>query len=112
LTNPIPNDKLTRPGDNIVSFYATYGLGTTEVTSTTVNAIVVAGIVGLGQTSGDMTFKPTTLTGVGTKIIDRDSAWILDVDDSLVDQSTWQVTANTAGCSLKIRPSARRWMDH
>jgi len=93
----IENKYLNRPGDNTVSFYATYGSGTTEVTSTTVNATVVAGTVGFGHTSGDMTFKPTVLSGLKDTIVNRDNDWSLNVEDSLVGNSTWQVTANTTG---------------
>lgn len=93
----IANTKL-RPGANTISFYATYGSGANEVTSTTVNRIVTAGTVGFGHTSGNMTFKPTILTGDGqSHMINRDGDWQLDVDDSLVKGSTWQVTAKTTG---------------
>lgn len=93
----IPNNKL-HPGANTISFYATYGSGSDEVTSTTVNRTVTAGTVGFGHTSGNMTFKPTVLTGDGqSHMIKRDNDWELDVDDSLVKGSEWQVTAKTTG---------------
>ncbi|MGQ4559579.1 hypothetical protein ACUIJQ_09925 [Levilactobacillus hammesii] len=93
----IDNDKL-KPGANTVSFYATYDTGTDKVTSTTVNATVTAGTVGFGHTSGNMTFKPTTLTGDGqSQVINRADDWSLDVDDSLTKDSVWQVTAKTDG---------------
>lgn len=93
----IDNNKL-QPGANTVSFYATYDTGTDKATSTTVNAIVTAGTVGFGHTSGNMTFEPTVLTGDGqSRVIDRADDWTLNVDDSLTKDSTWQVTAKTAG---------------
>jgi len=93
----VPNDKL-QPGDNTISFYATYGSGADEVKSTTVNVTVTAGTIGFGHTSGDMTFKPTTLNGIGSKVIDRSNDWSLDVDSSLIgSNSTWSVTAKTTG---------------
>ncbi|NLR08919.1 MULTISPECIES: hypothetical protein [Lactobacillaceae] len=108
----VPNSKL-QPGNNTISFYATYGSGDTKITSTTVNATVVAGTVGFGHTSGDMTFEPTTLTGSGSVLIKRDSDWSLDVDDNQIntqkdtedtedtedkgDAAPWSVTARTDG---------------
>lgn len=99
----VPNSKL-KPGDNTISFYATYESGNTTFTSTTVNAIVVAGTVGFGHTSGDITFEPTTLTGSGSVLIERDNDWSLDVDDNQIrpksdpeDTVPWSVTAKTDG---------------
>ncbi|NLR31807.1 L-type lectin family protein [Levilactobacillus tujiorum] len=93
---PIANDKLTA-GDNTVSFYATDSAG---ARSSTVSTTVTAGTVGFGDTSGDLTFEPTTLSGSGSTIINRSGDWRLDVDDSQTKDSTWQVTANTTGMYL------------
>jgi len=93
----VDSSKLTA-GNHVISFYATDAVGDR---SASVSTTVTAGTVGFGHTSGDMTFKPTALTGSGTQVVNRDGDWSLDVDDSLVDQSTWQVTANTAGMFAK-----------
>ncbi|UIF29298.1 hypothetical protein KB236_00575 [Levilactobacillus brevis] len=94
----IANSKL-HAGNNTVSFYASYGSGDDEVTSTTVNTTVVAGTVSFGHTSGNMTFEPTTLTGKSTTV-KRASDWRLDVDDTQTKDTPWKVVAQTTGMYL------------
>lgn len=63
-------------------------------------ATITGGTIDFGSTSGNLVFKPTTLTGNGTQTVERDDsngAWSLDVDSSLMTGSTWKVTAKTAG---------------
>lgn len=95
----IANSKL-HAGNNTVSFYASYGSGDDEVTSTTVNTTVVAGTVSFGHTSGGLVFTPTDLTGNGNVTIGRNSKWSLNVDDTQTKGTPWKVAAQTTGMYL------------
>lgn len=73
-------------------------------------ATITGGTVGFGSTSGNIVFKPTTLTGSGTQTVERDNsngAWSLNVDSSLMKNSTWKVTAKTDGMYSDDVPASR-----
>src|SRR5699024_8191125 len=89
-------------GNNTVSFYASYGSGDDEVTSTTVNTTVVAGTVSFGHISGGLVFTPTDLTGNGNVTICPNSKWYLYVDDTQTRVTPCKVAAQMTGMYLSI----------
>jgi len=89
----VPGNKLTTtPNPHQLALYATDG---TE-NSATATATVTIGQIKLGDTSSQLTFTPTFLTG-SDQTVKRDSDWSLDVDDTLTKGSTWTLSAQTAG---------------
>lgn len=87
----IPNDKLKK-GANKISFRAETASGDKSVP---ISREITAGALELRST-GDLSYGSSMLNGAGT-ILERDNAWSLYVDDSLVTKNTWELDAATTG---------------
>lgn len=87
----IPNDKLKK-GANTISFRAETASGDKSVP---ISREITAGALELRST-GDLSYGSSMLNGAGT-ILERDNAWSLYVDDSLVTKNTWELDAATTG---------------
>ncbi|WP_407889202.1 hypothetical protein [Levilactobacillus sp. N40-8-2] len=85
----IPNAKL-KAGSNTVTFYAT-DTNPSDGRSPVISQEVIAGTVELGNVN-DMSFGKMALTGADTTL-SRDGTWGLNVTDSRMKNSTWQLNA-------------------
>lgn len=98
FTYPIVNSKLTKQVTNTIEFYATDAAGDR---SPTISRDIIAGIVKLGATSGNLSFGNATLTGIAGTTLSRDGNWSLDVDNSLTKGTNWELDATTSGMYQK-----------
>ncbi len=90
----VPQDQLTAtPNPHTLALFVSDGNGAMSAPTT---ATIRMGQVVLGDTTTPLTFTPTFLSGK-TQTIKRDGDWSLNVKDSLKSDSTWQLTAQTAG---------------
>lgn len=92
---PVANTLLSKMGPNSISLYST---SKSKDRSNTDSVIVTTGGFGFGDTSGNLTFEPTVLSGVATTI-KRATDWSFNVVDSR-QNSHWNLSATTDGMSL------------
>ena len=90
----VPKAQLTAtPNPHTLALFVSDGKGAMSDPAT---ATIHMGQVTLGDTAAPLTFTPTFLNGVNQTVA-RDGDWALNVNDSLKSNSTWTLTAKTAG---------------
>lgn len=81
------------PNPHTLQLFVSDGAGAMSDPTT---ATIHMGQVTLGDTSSTLTFNPTFLNGAD-QTVGRAAGWSLNVNDSLATNSTWKLTAQTAG---------------
>lgn len=95
------DNSLLKKGANTITLYSTSKFGGSNEDSTT----VTAGTLGYGDTSGNLVFAPTVLSGT-TTTIERANDWSFYIDDSR-QSGDWYLSAKTTGMTLDTAVDTR-----